>query len=240
MKKKKKENYVELSVGDGTTMHAYVARPTMRGEQFPALMLFQEAFGVNPHIRNLAERFAAEGYVVIAPELFHRTAPLGFEESYTDFAAITPHIQGLTQDSLEADINATWNWLQQDGKVHHDCIGSTGYCMGGRVSFLANTMLPLKAAISYYGSRIVPDLIKKADHLHGPMMFFWGGLDKHIPQEQIAAVMDGMNAAGKPYINTVISYADHGFFCDARASYNEQAAKEAWSLTLAFLKNKLV
>ena len=111
--------------------------------------------------------------------------------------------------------------------------------MGGRVSFVANTILPIKAAVSYYGGRIAPDLIKKADLLHAPMLFFWGGLDKHIPKEQIAAVTDGLTASGKPFINTVISYGDHGFFNDDKASYSEQASKEAWALTLAFLKTKL-
>ena len=104
-----KEKFIQLPLSDGTTMQAYIASPKNTNEPHPGLMLFQEAFGVNNHIRNLADRFAAEGYVVIAPELFHRTAPPGFEGSYADFAAIAPHFQGLTDAGLEEDIKTSCN-----------------------------------------------------------------------------------------------------------------------------------
>lgn len=227
-------NYVELKAGDGSVMQAYTALPAGNGP-FPGLILYQEAFGVNRHIRDLAERFAAVGFVVIAPELFHRTAPKGFEGSYTDFPAIAPHFQGLNDALLEHDARAAFEWLADHPKVQRDNISCTGYCMGGRVSFLTNTILPVKAAISYYGGRIAPDLIKRADHLHAPMLFFWGGLDKHIPHEQIETVTAGMRAAGKDFINVEISYADHGFFNDEKPAYSPKAAAEAWALTLAFL-----
>ena len=94
----------------------------------------------------------------------------------------------------------------------------------------------LRAAISFYGGSIAPALLPRAANLHAPMLFFWGGLDKHIPQEQIRSVIDAVKAAGKPYINVEISDADHGFFCDARPSYNPVAAKEAWSLVTEFLE----
>src|SRR5271156_6055577 len=92
-----KEN-VELTVADGTRMSAYVARPE-QADLHPGLILLQEAFGVNHHIRSVAERFAAEGYVVIAPELFHRTAPPGFEGSYTDFPSVMPHLKAVTPEA---------------------------------------------------------------------------------------------------------------------------------------------
>jgi carboxymethylenebutenolidase len=228
------QNYVALPIADGTSMYAYTAMPQGTGP-FPGLMLFQEAFGVNHHIRSLADRFAAEGYIVIAPELFHRTAPKGFEGSYTDFSTVAPHMQAIKEGQLEMDVRATYEWLQTNALVKKDHIACTGYCMGGRVSFLANTILPLKAAISYYGGRIVPDLVKRAPLLHAPMLFFWGGLDKHIPREQIATITDELRKANKDFINVEISYADHGFFCDEKAAYNPKAAAEAWALTLAFL-----
>jgi dienelactone hydrolase len=89
---------------------------------------------------------------------------------------------------------------------------------------------------SFYGGGIAPALLPRAANLHAPMLFFWGGLDKHIPQDQIRSVIDAVRAAGKPYINVDISDADHGFFCDARPSYNPVAAKEAWSLVTSFLE----
>jgi carboxymethylenebutenolidase len=229
---------ITLSLPDGTTMQAYTALPAGRSP-FPGVLVFQEAFGVNGHIRNIVDRLAAEGYVAIAPELFHRTAPAGFVAGYTDFASVTPHMQAVTEAGLEADARAAWDWLQRQPQVRREAVACVGFCLGGRVSFLANSILPLKAAVSYYGGRIAPDLVKRAPDLHGPMLFFWGGLDKHIPSEQIAAVTGGLKQAGKPFVNVEISDADHGFLCDERASYNGPAAHEAWALTLSFLREKL-
>ena len=231
-------NNLTLSVPDGTSMQVFIASPEGTGP-FPGLILFQEAFGVNAHIKDVAERFAKEGYVVIAPELFHRTAPPGFEGPYGDFASIAPHFQGITEAGLEADITACWGWLQSQANLHKSKIACTGYCLGGRVSFIANSILPFKAAVCYYGGRIVPDLLKRVPSLHAPMLFCWGGLDKHIPQEHVDAITTELKKENKPYANIVFSYADHAFFCDARPSYNPEAAAEAWALTLAFLKNKL-
>ena len=106
----------------------------------------------------------------------------------------------------------------------------------GRVSFLANATIELRAAISFYGGGIAPALLPHAANLYAPMLFFWGGLDKHIPQDQIRSAIDAVKAASKPFINVEISDADHGFFCDARPSYNPVAAKEAWSLVVSFLE----
>ena len=230
-----KHDYKTLTVSDDSKMSVYTAMPSKIDEALPGLIIFQEAFGVNHHIRNMAERFAAQGFVAISPELFHRTAPQGFEGSYTDFAAVAPHMQGITDTGLEADIRASWEWLKKQSYVQPDHVSCIGYCMGGRVSFLANTILPFKAAISYYGGRIVPDLIKHVSKLHAPMLFFWGGLDKHIPGEQIEAITSALDKENKPYTNVKFSYADHGFNCDARASFNKKASKEALALTLAFL-----
>jgi carboxymethylenebutenolidase len=224
---------VTLQVADGTTMNAFVATPS-DGGKLPGLLVFQEAFGVNPHIRDLTERFAKQGFVAIAPELFHRTGP-GFEGTYTNFPACMPHMQALTPEGLIADARAAFDWLQKNPRVLPNRTASVGYCMGGRVSFLANSALPLQAAVSYYGGGIAPTLLPRAAEMHGPILFFWGGLDTHIPQDQIRAVIDALKQAKKTYVNVEFSDADHGFFCDARASYKETAAKQAWDLTLQFL-----
>lgn len=171
---------VTLQVADGTSMNAYVATPT--GEAaLPGLLVFQEAFGVNSHIRDVTERFAKQGYVAIAAELFHRTGP-GFEGSYTDFQACMPHMQALTPDGLIKDAQAAFDWLQKNQRVRPNSTASVGFCMGGRTSFLANSALPLQAAISFYGGGIAPSLLPRAPHLHGPMLFFWGVQDTHIPR----------------------------------------------------------
>jgi carboxymethylenebutenolidase len=119
--------------------------------------------------------------------------------------------------------------------VRKEAIASIGFCMGGRASFLANATVPLQAAISFYGGGIAPGLLPQAASLHAPMLFFWGGKDKHIGPEQIRAVIDECKRLGKPYVNVEISDADHGFFCNARASYHPEAASLAWNICESFL-----
>ncbi|UOQ52146.1 dienelactone hydrolase family protein [Hymenobacter cellulosivorans] len=229
-------NAVTLTATDNTQFQAYTAFPSIEGPH-PGIILLQEAFGVNGHIRSVADRLAQAGYVVIAPELFHRSAPAGLEIPYTDFPSAAPHFQAITPEGLTADVQAAYAWLRAQGGVT-DKIGSIGFCLGGRVSFLTNMVVPLSAGVSYYGGG-THHLAGRAAELHAPHLFFWGGQDTHIPKEQIDTVTAALDAAGKPYINTVISYAEHGFHCDERPSYNADAAQEAWALTLAFFQEKL-
>jgi carboxymethylenebutenolidase len=224
---------VTVEVSDGTSMNAYTARPAEEGK-FPGILVFQEAFGVNAHIRDITERLAREGYIAIAPEMFHRTGP-GFEGSYSDRAAIMPHMQAMKEESQVLDIAAAYDWLKTHPQAMPDRIASIGFCMGGRVSFLASSTVPLRAAISFYGGGIAPALLPRAANLSAPMLFFWGGLDKHIPQEQIRTLLDELKRVGKTYVNVELSDADHGFNCDARESYNPTAAALAWTLSLKFL-----
>ncbi len=218
-------------------MNAHLAMPEGHGP-FPALIVLQEAFGVNHYIKDVAGRLAKEGYVAIAPELFHRTAPVGYEISYTDFSLAASHIQAITIEGLQNDIQAAFDWLQLQHKVQKNNIGSIGFCLGGRASFIANSFLPLKAAVSFYGGGI-HTLLDRTEKLQAPHLFFWGGKDKHILPEHIATTTGALRKAEKDFINVEISYADHGFFCDERAAYQPDAAREAWGMTTAFLKNKL-
>jgi len=225
---------VTLMVSDNTQMTAYAARPEDR-EVHPGVIVLQEAFGVNSHIRKVTERFAEQGYVAIAPELFHRTGP-GFEGSYADFQSVMPHMRAMSVPGAEADLHATFDWLRAHKFVRPESICSVGFCMGGRISFLANSILPLHAAASFYGGGIAPELLGRAESLHAPMLLIWGLLDKHIGAEQRKAVTDALDSAQKPYANVEFSNADHGFFCDERASYQARAARQSWALLLEFLR----
>jgi carboxymethylenebutenolidase len=227
----KTEN-VELKVSDGTSMRAYVARPEKSNGR--GIMVIQEAFGVNHHMRDVTERFAREGYLAISPEMFHRSAAPGLEIPYDKFDQVAPHFQAMSTEGIQADVKASYDWLLKNGAQNVAC---TGYCLGGRVSFIANSFLPLKAAISYYGGRIVPDLLPLVKTQNGPLLFFWGGLDKHIGIANPRVIADELMKAGKPFTDVLISYADHAFFCDDRPAYNAKAAKESWALTLRFLEN---
>ena len=229
------ENVI-LAVGDGTQMNAYTARPMDDGVH-PGLIVLQEAFGVNAHIRDMVARFALEGYLAVAPELFHRTCP-GFQGSYTDFAEVMPHMQALNDADMTADLGAAHAWLVDQGAVK---TAAVGYCMGGRAAFLAAITLPLDAAASYYGGGIAPGprgpgLLGRTAEIHCPLLLIWGGLDKHIGPDAIRTIEDALAAAEMDTINVVMSKADHGFFCDERASYSAEASAVAWPMTLGFLK----
>ena len=227
---------VELAVADGTRMAAYVARPDRDGPH-PGLLVFQEAFGVNHHIRSVSDRFAAEGYAAIAPELFHRTAPQGFEGSYTDFSAVMPHLQAVTTATAELDIQSAYDWLRSNSQVKQNEISCVGFCLGGRVSFIANSSVLLRAAVSFYGGGIAPGLLDRTSRLQAPSLFIWGSQDKHITPEHRRAVTDVLSAERKIYVNAEFSRADHGFFCDERAAYEPNSARQAWALTLEFLRS---
>lgn len=240
-----KTEYVELSVSDGTKMRAYVARPKEGGKR-PGMLVYQEAFGVNSHIRDVTERFAEKGFVAVSPELFHRSAGAGFEAGYDNFPAVMPHVQAvMNPQTLTADVHASYQWISSESSVDKNAIGSVGFCMGGTVSFLTNALVPVKASISFYGGGIAPSerfpsgLLNQAGSLHAPMLLFWGGKDQHIQPAQTRAVADALKSANKTFIDVTFSDADHGFFCDARATYNRGAALQAWALTNAFLELNL-
>jgi len=234
-----RSEWITLNVADGTTMRAYVARPQDINHH-TGLLLYHEAFGVNAHIRDVAERLAREGFVTVAPELFHRTAP-GFEAAYSEFELAKPHVRALTDQNMEVDVRAAYEWLHAEPGTQGRQIACMGFCMGGRVTFLTNALLPVSAAISFYGGGIAPNrygpgLLSRAGDLHAPQLLFWGGLDTHIPPEQTRMVAESLRAVGKPFVNVEFSDANHGFFCDARSSYNTNAARQAWALVLTFLK----
>ncbi len=239
---KLKEELISLKVSDQTTMQAYVARPANANLK-RGMLVIQEAFGVNDHIKDVTRRFADLGYLAIAPEMFHRSAPAGFAGSYTDFPAVMPHMQAMTLPGIEADLRAAYDFLKQNSESVSDGIGAVGFCMGGRAAFIANSILHLKWAISFYGAGIGPGgmmgpgLLDRVKNLSAPMLFFWGGQDAHILPAEHQALTQSLRESKKPFVNVEFSFADHGFFCDARANYHPKAAPEAWSLVQSFLKN---
>jgi carboxymethylenebutenolidase len=226
---------ITLDVNDGTRMGAYVSRPAGAGPHRGVLVI-QDALGVNAHFREMCDRYAALGFVAIAPDMFHRTSP-GFEADTLVMEQVMPLIKSLTTDGLLADVTAAHRWITTEGGVASERVGAVGFCLGGRAVFLANSALPLGAAISYYGGSIAPGLLDRAASLHAPHLFFWGGLDKGIPPEQRRAVIDAVDAAGKRYVDVTFSDANHGFV--QRDRYNAAAAHQSWAMGLAFLEETL-
>lgn len=231
------ESMVELKVSDKTQMAAFSAKPD--GISRGGVLVFQEAFGVNNHIENIVRRLAREGYVVIAPELFHRTAPVGFEGPYDNFPALKPHFDALSDETLMADSKAAYEWLQNEGGLKPENIGCVGFCMGGRVAFMANAVLSMGAAVSFYGSRILSQSIDLAKDQKAPLLLIWAGKDKSSPPEKIKELGDSLRAAKKNFINAEFSEAEHGFNCDDRPAYHPASAATAWVMTLSFLEKHL-
>jgi carboxymethylenebutenolidase len=220
-----------LEAPDGTTLRAWAAGPASAAGA-PGLIILQEIFGVNAHMRSITERWAGLGFLAICPELYHRTAP-GFDAPYGDLAPARAEAAKITPEGLKADLEACLAWLRAEGAAGASAVG---YCMGGRMAFLANALVPLDRAISCYGGMIPPQLDRVAD-LHGPHLFLWGGLDAAITWEQRPLVEKALQDAGKPYRSLVFGEAHHGFFCDARPEhFHPTCAAEGWRIKADFLR----
>ena len=225
--------FTDIEVEDGTTMRACVARPASPAPH-RAILLFQDALGVNVSLREVADDFAREGFVAVAPELFHRFAP-GFEDTVLDMARLMPLIRKLTIEGMLADIRAAHRWVTAQSDVDPDRVAAMGFCMGGRATYLANSEVPLAAAVSYYGGGIAPALLDRAPRLSGAHMFIWAAKDRGITVEQHRAVTDAVREAGKRFVDVEFSGVDHAFFQKTTDRYDASAAKQSWKMTLAFL-----
>lgn len=216
----------------GGQFDAYLALPpTGKG---PGLVLIQEIFGVNTHIRAVADQYAMDGYVVLAPDVFWRQAPgiqLGYDQSgFEKGLGLLNNLDfDLALDDLKATASALKSMPEVTGKV-----ASIGYCMGGMLSYLLGTEPgAVDASVCYYGGGIHTALNRK-DHATNPMLLHFAEKDGFIPQEAVAEVKAALG--DKPNVN-IHTYAgvDHGFNCWARGMYNQQAASLARGRTLAFL-----
>ena len=216
--------WIDLHTAHGD-IAAWRAEPA--GKPRGAIVVIQEIFGVNPHIRGVAEDFASEGYVALAPAFFdvlERGVELGYDNE-----GMAKGRDLITRLGLEkaADIVAdAAGSLSGIGPI-----GTVGYCWGGTVALLAALRLGLPSA-SYYGSRDVPFLGEKPK---APLIFHFGELDKSIPPEMVQRHRDAL-----PQMPVHTYPADHGFNCDARASYDPASAKLARERTLAFFAEHLV
>lgn len=220
---------IELKSSDGHPFDAYLAEPAENPKA--ALVILQEIFGVNPYIRSVADDFAEQGYLTIAPALFDR-ARRHVELAY-DAAGIAEGVaiyQTLPLEGTLADIQAAIIYLRQQMKDAK--VGVVGYCWGGTLAWLSNTRLHPDATVSYYPGRIQDRIMEKATC---PAIFHFGTQDAHFPPTIVEMVRQ--EYPGFP----VFTYdAGHGFSCDARASYNREAAALARQRTLSHLEEYLV
>ena len=214
--------WIELTASDGFNVSAYRADP--QGKPRGGLVVVQEIFGVNSHIRSVCDGYANEGYVAIAPALFDR-AQRGVELGYTpDDIARGRDLKGAsnTDDALR-DVDAARKALQDAGKT-----GVVGYCWGGFVTWMAASRLQgFACAIPYYGGGMLEAVNERPKC---PVIAHFGRRDKNIPIEGVDKF-----AAAHPEIQVFIYDADHGFNCDQRGSYDAPSAKLARERTLEFL-----
>jgi carboxymethylenebutenolidase len=236
--------HISIPVGNDS-MPAYIARPKGT-EALPAVIVWMEIFGVNPHIRDVTERIAKEGYVACAPNFFHRVAPdleLGYDEAGMNEGI--EHMMKLTADNMIADQRAAIAALRGRPDVTGK-IGVTGFCIGGHMTYLTACENDIDAAVSFYGGGIsapegpggAASTISRTAKINCPILCLYGALDAHIPPDQTSAVEAALKAAGRDAEVVIYPDADHGFFCNERASYNAGAAADAWQrLTQLFAAN---
>lgn len=228
--------WTSLPAEDGT-LDVFVALPPAgRG---PGLLLLQEIFGVNAHIRAVAEQYALAGFVVMAPDLFRRQAPrveLGYVGEDRERALTL--MRGLSRDQAEADMTTTLAAL----RAMPECtgrVGAIGYCLGGRLAFAAAALCEVDAAVCYYGGGIAaqPDLAALAGRIRMPVQFHHAGHDPSIPPEAVAAVRAAMGTAPAAAQADFHDYpqAQHGFNCWARAAHDPASAVLAQGRSLVFL-----
>jgi carboxymethylenebutenolidase len=221
-------------------MPLYDAGP--EGPLGAAIIVIQEAFGVNEHIEDVTRRFAGEGYRAVAPHLFHRSGDprLGYE----DIQQVMPHMQAVTESGLTNDLDATLSYLASAG-FESNQVGIVGFCLGGTVTFVAATRYPLGAAVTFYGGGIAsgrfgtPSQIELAPNLVAPWLGLYGDRDQSIPVDEVEALREAAAKASVP--TEVVRYpdAEHGFHCDARSSFHQSSSQDAWQRTLAWFQSYL-
>ncbi len=231
---------IQLNTPDGK-MDAYEARPK-DGAEHPAIIVVMEAFGLNGHIKDVTERVAREGYVAVAPDLYHReterTVP------YAELQKAIGLMNRLQDPKIMDDIGAVISHLKGQSYAKRGSIGVTGFCMGGRITYLAaaHHNKDIKAAVAFYGGGIPmgkPSPLERTGEINCPIYLFFGAKDPLIPQEHVAQVNKALTDQKKNFKMKVYPEATHGFFCDERQSYHADSAKDAWENFKSFFAQHL-
>lgn len=234
------ENFLTIGTPSGT-MPVFVASGS--GEKCPVVIVIQEVFGVNNHIKEICRRFAREGFLAIAPEIFHRKGH-HITAGYTEREAIMPLLKMISNDDLISDIRDVMNFLPELPNADTSKVFTVGFCVGGFASLLASTELPITGAISFYGAGVVrpreglklsPFVEKLADS-KSPLLLFFGEHDASIPEADRFEIRRVLDENHVPHEMVVFGGADHGFFCDERKTYHPESASISWKKSLNWLK----
>lgn len=229
--------WIEIQGSDGA-FGAYLALPRASSAGgAPGIVLLQEIFGVNEHIRGVAEQYAADGYAVLAPDLFWRQGArieLGYGEA--DWQRAVQLKQASDVNQAQADIRAAAQALRALPGVGAR-IASLGYCYGGLLSYHAAANGDVDAAVAYYGGGI-QNALERAGDIHVPLMMHFGARDSHIPLDAVKQIAERFDDRDNVEVH-VYTEAEHGFNCSHRASYRQQPAALAHGHTLVFLSETI-
>jgi carboxymethylenebutenolidase len=228
-------HWITQTAADGATLDAYLALPPAgRG---PGLVLLQEIFGVNEHIRSVAEQYALAGFVVLAPDMFGRQVKKVELDYVGEERQRGIGLAGTLQPAqVLADLQASVATLRARPEVAGHKVGAFGYCLGGRLAYVAAARAGVDAAVAYYGGGIQGQLAL-APEIACPIQFHYAERDDHIPPEAVEQVRAAV--AGKTAELHVYPGSTHGFNCWARASYHPASAALALGRSLAFLAQHL-
>ena len=230
---------VTVKTGDGD-IPAYRAHPAAGGP-FPVVLVVQEIFGVHEHIKDVCRRLAKAGYYAVAPEMYARQGDVSKLKSIDE---IRPIVAKVPDAQVMSDLDAAVAFAKASGKADTARLAITGFCWGGRVTWLYAAHNPgLKAGVAWYG-RLVGDAtpmtpkhpVDLVADLKAPVLGLYGGTDPGIPVETVDKMLAACKAAGKPCDIHVYLDAPHAFHADYRPSYRADAAKDGWSRMLAWLK----
>jgi carboxymethylenebutenolidase len=217
-------------------MQCFLARP-QTPQKVPGVIVVMEAFGLNDHIKDVTKRIAAEGYAALAPDIYYRET--GAVVGYDNLPEAIRLMTSLNDDSIVADMRAALGYLQASDFVRADRIGVTGFCMGGRITFLSACRLQgIAAAAPFYGGGI-GGLLGLAENLSCPMLLFFGDQDPFIPNDEVERIRTTLQDLKKKAEVVVYPGAPHGFFCNERDSYRPDTAQDAWRRLREFFAKHL-
>jgi carboxymethylenebutenolidase len=225
---------IDIKTPTGSGYTGYLSLPEKKG---PGILLIQEIFGVNSHIREVADLYASAGYVVLAPDVFWRVQP-GVQLGYTpeDVQKGISLFSKCNPEEIVSDLGKAAETLKQEPQ-YAGKLGVVGYCMGGTFAYLLATKDLVDAAVGYYGGNI-DKYLDGAKNLHCPIMLHFGEKDGHIPMSKVETISNALKGKGHVEVY-VYKAADHGFNCDQRKSYDRQAAMLAFARSMILLDKTL-
>lgn len=223
------------------SLKGYVVTPKEGKAPFPTVLVIMEAFGLNNQIKGVCDLYASYGYAAIAPDIYD-----GATFSYDKVGDAVAKLKTLKDDIVVKQFGQTLDFVAKQPEMRSDAVGTIGFCMGGRYSFLISAMFAdrIQSAVCFYGGGIAPapdpsgraSLLPLVSKIKAPILFIYSAEDEYINGAEHARIAQAMTDARKRYILSVTPNTQHGFMNEARSTYNESAAIEAWDMAFGFFK----